>query len=35
MPLLETLAGVMLPILGMVALFGWAMSWNDPEDLQG
>ncbi len=31
MPLLHLLFGVMLPILGIVALYGWAMSWHDPE----
>jgi len=30
MPLLHLLFGVMVPILGMVALYGWAMSWHDP-----
>ena len=28
MPLLYLLFGVMLPILGLVALYGWAMSWG-------
>ena len=27
MPLLQLLFGVMVPILGFVALYGWAMSW--------
>ena len=30
MPLLALLLGVMVPILGLVALYGWAMSWHDP-----
>ena len=30
MPLLHLLFGVMLPILGFVALYGWGMSWRDP-----
>lgn len=30
MPLLHLLFGVMVPILGLVALYGWAMSWHDP-----
>jgi len=30
MPLLHLLFGVMVPILGLVALYGWAMSWYDP-----
>ncbi len=30
MPLLHLLFGVMVPILGMVALYGWGMSWHDP-----
>ena len=29
MPVLYMLFGVMLPILGLVALYGWAMSWDD------
>lgn len=28
MPLLYLLFGLMLPVLGMVALYGWAMSWH-------
>ena len=30
MPLLHLLFGVMVQILGLVALYGWAMSWHDP-----
>lgn len=30
MPLLHLLFGVMVPILGLVALYGWAMSWHNP-----
>lgn len=30
MPLLHLLFGVMVPILGLVALYGWGMSWYDP-----
>jgi hypothetical protein len=30
MPLLHLLFGVMVPILGFVALYGWGMSWRDP-----
>ena len=30
MPLLHLLFGVMVPILGFVALYGWGMSWHDP-----
>ena len=30
MPLLHLLFGVMVPILGLVALYGWGMSWHDP-----
>lgn len=30
MPLLHLLFGVMLPILGFVALYGWGMSWHNP-----
>ena len=30
MPLLYMLFGVMVPILGIVALYGWGMSWRDP-----
>lgn len=30
MPLLHLLFGVMLQILGIVALYGWGMSWYDP-----
>ncbi len=30
MPVLHLLLGVMLPIIGFVALYGWAMSWHDP-----
>ncbi len=30
MPLLHLLFGVMVPILGVVALYGWGMSWHDP-----
>ncbi len=30
MPLLHLLFGVMVPILGMVALYGWGMGWHDP-----
>jgi len=29
MPLLQLLFGVMVPIVGFVALYGWAMSWPD------
>ena len=31
MPLLHLLFGVMVPILGVVALYGWGMSWHDPQ----
>ena len=31
MPLLHLLFGVMVPILGFVALYGWGMSWHDPS----
>ena len=31
MPLLHLLFGVMVPILGFVALYGWAMSWHNPN----
>ncbi len=31
MPLLHLLFGVMVPILGLVALYGWGMSWHDPQ----
>ena len=30
MPLLYLLFGLMVPVLGVVALFGWAMSWCKP-----
>ena len=30
MPLLHLLFGVMVAILGFVALYGWAMSWHNP-----
>ena len=30
MPLLYLLFGLMVPVLGLVALYGWAMSWCDP-----
>lgn len=30
MPLLHLLFGVMVPILGLVALYGWGMGWHDP-----
>lgn len=30
MPVLYLLFGVMLPILGLVAIYGWAMSWAEP-----
>lgn len=30
MPVLHLLGGVMLPILGFVALYGWGMSWRRP-----
>ena len=30
MPLLYMLFGVMVPILGIVALYGWGMSWRHP-----
>jgi len=30
MPLLHLLLGVMVPILGLVALYGWGMGWHDP-----
>lgn len=30
MPLLDLLFGVMIPVLGFIALYGWAMSWHDP-----
>ena len=30
LPLLHLLFGVMLPIIGLVALYGWGMSWHDP-----
>ena len=34
MPLLYLLLGVMVPIVGLVALYGWAMSWaNEHPDL--
>ena len=33
MPLLHLLFGVMVPILGLVALYGWGMSWHDPARL--
>lgn len=33
MPLLHVLFGVVLSILGMVALYGWAMGWQDPAEL--
>ncbi len=30
MPLLYLLFGLMVPVLGLVALYGWAMSWSAP-----
>lgn len=36
MPLLYLLLGLMVPVLGLVALYGWAMSWTAPvPDPQG
>ena len=35
MPLLHLLFGVMVPILGLVALYGWGMSWHDPQRKPG
>ena len=35
MPLLHLLFGVMVPILGLVALYGWGMSWHDPHRKPG
>ncbi len=35
MPLLQLLFGVMVPILGLVALYGWGMSWHDPSRKSG
>ena len=35
MPVLHLLLGVMLPILGLVALYGWGMSWHDPARKTG
>ena len=35
MPLLHLLFGVMVPILGLVALYGWGMSWHDPQRAPG
>jgi hypothetical protein len=35
MPVLHLLFGVMVPILGLVALYGWAMSWYDPAPVPG
>lgn len=35
LPLLHLLFGVMVPILGFVALYGWGMSWHDPASSQG
>lgn len=35
MPALHLLLGVMLPILGLVALYGWGMSWHDPARKTG
>lgn len=35
MPLLHLLFGVMVPILGLVALYGWGMSWYDPQRKPG
>jgi hypothetical protein len=34
LPLLHLLFGVMVPILGFVALYGWGMSWHNPESSQ-
>ncbi len=34
MPLLHMLFGVMVPIVGVVALYGWAMSWPDGSDVE-
>lgn len=34
MPLLHLLFGVMIPILGFVALYGWGMSWHDPAQAE-
>ena len=31
LPVLHLLLGVMVPIVGMVALYGWGMSWHDPS----
>ena len=31
LPLLHLLFGVMVPIIGLVALYGWGMSWHDPR----
>lgn len=30
MPLLYLLFGLMVPVMGLVALYGWAMSWSSP-----
>ncbi len=38
MPVLHLLFGVLVPILGLVALYGWGMGWHDPArpgDAQG
>ena len=35
MPLLHLLFGVMVPILGLVALYGWGMSWHNPQPEPG
>ena len=35
MPVLHLLFGVMVPILGLVALYGWGMSWYDPQHRPG
>ena len=35
MPLLHLVFGVMLPILGLVALYGWGMGWQAPGSRQG
>lgn len=31
MPLLFLLLGLVVPVLGLVALYGWAMSWTPPD----
>ena len=32
MPLLNMLFGMLVPIFGVVALYGWAMSWPDGSE---